>query len=197
MTDPRPITREDLAKFLPNQRAIRAFERLFVVVPQLVETVPIELTAIHIELLEIQTELLEIQDEFILLHSELDSTTVLAGSADAAAISALDLIDRLTGLLELVALAPRETMEPANENPLPLPALGTLSEQDADQVTVAGGSIIASLTNNTGSLIDSATTLTDGAGVALGTLTNAPSAGNPAKWATIDDNGTTRYLPLW
>ncbi len=33
MADPRPITREELAKFLPNQRAIRAFEKLFDLVP--------------------------------------------------------------------------------------------------------------------------------------------------------------------
>ena len=33
MADPRPLTREELAKFLPNQRAIRAFEKLFEIVP--------------------------------------------------------------------------------------------------------------------------------------------------------------------
>lgn len=33
MADPRPPTREDLAKFLPNQRAIRAFEELFKLIP--------------------------------------------------------------------------------------------------------------------------------------------------------------------
>lgn len=31
--DPRPPTREDLAKFLPNKRTIRAFEKLFELVP--------------------------------------------------------------------------------------------------------------------------------------------------------------------
>jgi hypothetical protein len=33
MADPRPLTREELSKFLPNQRAIRAFEKLFDLVP--------------------------------------------------------------------------------------------------------------------------------------------------------------------
>jgi hypothetical protein len=33
MADPRPPTREELARFLPNQRAIRAFEKLFDLVP--------------------------------------------------------------------------------------------------------------------------------------------------------------------
>jgi hypothetical protein len=33
MTDPRPLTRNELAEFLPNQRAIRAFEKLFDLIP--------------------------------------------------------------------------------------------------------------------------------------------------------------------
>ena len=37
----------------------------------------------------------------------------------------------------------------------------------------------------------------NGAAAALGTLTNAPAAGDPTKWVPIDDNGTTRYLPAW
>jgi hypothetical protein len=31
--DPRPLTRAELAQFLPNQRAIRAFEKLFDLIP--------------------------------------------------------------------------------------------------------------------------------------------------------------------
>lgn len=41
------------------------------------------------------------------------------------------------------------------------------------------------------------TTLTNNAAASLGTLTNAPAAGNPTKWFAIDDNGTTRYIPSW
>lgn len=33
MADPRPLTRNELAEFLPSQRAIRAFEKLFDLVP--------------------------------------------------------------------------------------------------------------------------------------------------------------------
>jgi hypothetical protein len=57
--------------------------------------------------------------------------------------------------------------------------------------------ITADLTNNTGRLIDSSVALTNGAAAATGTLTNAPTAGNPTKWIPIDDNGTTRYIPAW
>lgn len=47
------------------------------------------------------------------------------------------------------------------------------------------------------SLIITSTALTDGAGAGAGTITNAPSAGNPTKWIGINDNGTTRYVPAW
>lgn len=42
-----------------------------------------------------------------------------------------------------------------------------------------------------------AVTLTNGAAAQVGTLTNAPAAGNPTKWAPVNDNGTTRYVPMW
>lgn len=43
----------------------------------------------------------------------------------------------------------------------------------------------------------SSAAFTDGAAAQTGTLTNAPSAGNPSKWIPISDNGTTRYVPSW
>lgn len=52
-------------------------------------------------------------------------------------------------------------------------------------------------TANAATFHTSKTTLTDGAGIGSGTITNAPSAGNPTKWIGIDDNGTTRYIPAW
>lgn len=52
-------------------------------------------------------------------------------------------------------------------------------------------------TNNAAALVRTNTALTNGAGVAAGTLLTAPTAGNPTKWIGIDDNGTTRYIPAW
>lgn len=49
----------------------------------------------------------------------------------------------------------------------------------------------------TTTLITSTVALTDGAGASAGTITNAPSVGNPTKWIPINDNGTTRYIPAW
>lgn len=59
------------------------------------------------------------------------------------------------------------------------------------------GDVTAALVNNTGRLIDSNTPLTDGAAGFTATLNNAPAAGDPAKWVSIDDNGVTRYIPCW
>lgn len=46
-------------------------------------------------------------------------------------------------------------------------------------------------------LLTTAATATSGAGASLGTLSNAPSAGNPTSWLKIVDNGVTRYIPAW
>ncbi len=46
-------------------------------------------------------------------------------------------------------------------------------------------------------LIHSGTNYGNGAGAALGTLANAPIAGNPTVWIPIDDNGTLRHIPAW
>lgn len=39
--------------------------------------------------------------------------------------------------------------------------------------------------------------LSNAAGAATATLTNAPSAGNPTKWITVNDAGTLRRIPAW
>lgn len=46
-------------------------------------------------------------------------------------------------------------------------------------------------------LVSSGVSLNNGAGSGAGTLTTAPTAGNPTKWIPINDNGTTRYIPAW
>ena len=78
IADPLKLTRNELAKFLPSQRAIRAFEQLFDVIPS-------ELNATNATLVEISTA---------------------AGSAEASAQQAIGAIDRLAQAVELLALAP-------------------------------------------------------------------------------------------
>lgn len=75
----------------------------------------------------------------------------------------------------------------------------------AGAVQVAGGIAVTKniygnadvYSNNTNFLLRTKTTLANGAGASAGTITNAPSVGNPTKWISIDDNGTTRKIPAW
>lgn len=48
-----------------------------------------------------------------------------------------------------------------------------------------------------GNLLATGATLTNNAAGNVGTLNNAPAAGNPTKWIKIVDNGTTRSIPTW
>lgn len=72
----------------------------------------------------------------------------------------------------------------------------TLIIDDGAQQVVARGNN-GFYVQASGQLIGSFTTLTNNAGVAAGTLLNAPAAGNPTKWIPIDDNGTIRNIPAW
>jgi hypothetical protein len=53
------------------------------------------------------------------------------------------------------------------------------------------------LTLGNATLLATNIALNNGAAAQAGTLTNAPTAGNPTKWIPINDNGTTRYVPAW
>ena len=64
-------------------------------------------------------------------------------------------------------------------------------------VSSTGLAVTGTLTTSSTTLHTSSVSLTNGAAAALGTLTNAPVAGNPTKWIPIVDNGVTRYIPCW
>ena len=64
-------------------------------------------------------------------------------------------------------------------------------------ITTTGLAVTGTLTTSSTTLHTSSVALTNGAGSSAGTLTNAPSVGNPTKWIPIVDNGTTRYIPCW
>lgn len=76
--------------------------------------------------------------------------------------------------------------------------LSTFALMDLDSVT--GLSLAVPLVVNPAggtTLLKSGVALANGAAAAAGTLTNAPAAGNPTKWISIDDNGTIRKIPAW
>lgn len=75
MADPRPLTRDELAQFLPTQRAIRAFEQLFRLIP---------------------TDLVDVLNQAI-------SASTDANSALALGNSTADALDRLADAVEQLA----------------------------------------------------------------------------------------------
>ena len=76
----------------------------------------------------------------------------------------------------------------------------TIGTNNTARIIISGAGVVAcqgALEVNSATLIKSNTTLTDGAAAAVGTLTNAPTAGNPTKWVLINDNGVVRKFPTW
>lgn len=80
----------------------------------------------------------------------------------------------------------------------------TIAHPNAAAFTVGadpgGGNLVrigGALTVNSATMIATKTAFTNGAAAQVGTLTNAPAAGDPTKWIPVDDNGTTRYIPAW
>ena len=71
--------------------------------------------------------------------------------------------------------------------------LFSVSNNETRKITVSN----LTYNGNQSSLVVSSVTLINGAGVAAGTLLNAPAVGNPTKWIPINDNGTIRYIPAW
>jgi hypothetical protein len=61
----------------------------------------------------------------------------------------------------------------------------------------SGDTLIVAPSVGTGALMATSAALANGAAAAAGTLTNAPAAGNPTKWISINDNGTIRKIPAW
>lgn len=76
-------------------------------------------------------------------------------------------------------------------------AAGLMEVNDSSGGTFRDLELRNIITNNAAAAFSTNTTLTDFAGAGAGTLTNAPTAGNPTKWCGFDDNGTTRYFPTW
>lgn len=76
-------------------------------------------------------------------------------------------------------------------------ASSTLNARLADDSAYADVVVKDLYTNNAAALVRSNVALTNQAGVAAGTLLNAPTAGDPSKWVAINDNGTVRKIPTW
>lgn len=106
------LNRQQLASFLKNQEAIVAFEQLF--------------------------------DFSAATPATIEEAAVLAGTAAAIANQALAMLADVTAMLEQLSAAPAPSAPAAPDDFTPpvIPAtLGTLAEQDANNVAITGGAI--------------------------------------------------------
>ena len=76
----------------------------------------------------------------------------------------------------------------AGTNKYNIYASGTAPNYFAGEVQIAG---------STTPMLRAVVAMSNGAAAAVGTLTNAPVAGNPTKWIEFNDAGVTRYIPAW
>jgi len=192
----QPITRDQLAKFLPDNDTIRRFEKLF----QLVGTT----TPANIDV----------------IFRLIDEVTISAGTGNAAANSANASLDAIAQALAVLSSAPPQQpqTQPDNLQPpiqsgngpddlSPPIQVGTLGQQQADRVRITGGSIDGTVIGATTSAAATVSTLTSAGTVVVGALLNLTSAGagqiqfpatqNPSANAnTLDDYEEGTWTPV-
>jgi hypothetical protein len=76
-------------------------------------------------------------------------------------------------------------------------AIGATAVAARLTVNESGAVFSAGITHGSATLLTTTVNLTNGAAAQVATLNNGPLAGDPTKWVPVNDNGTTRYVPLW
>lgn len=177
MADPKPLTRDQLAKFLPDHEAVRRFERLFAVAGELTPTDVSTLYRLS------QEASIDAGVAASKAQSALDSLTAIAqdlaitAGFESKATEALDAVLRLAQALEFIALAPR-------------PELGTIVPQNSDGVDITGGSI-----SGLGTPLEISSGGT-GANTAAGARTNLGATGVGSNLFTLGNPSAIRYVRI-
>ena len=185
--DPKPLTRKELAEFLPSMRAIKAFEKLFDLVPSSINDLEINVNDAGSKAAQALS----------LLESIAQSLELLANAPIIQSNIAEDDFHAVNELINDDLIHINQEQINSNDDLLPRLEIGTISSQNNDSVEITGGTITANITNNQTVLLSTSVALTDNAAAQAATLLNSPVVGNPSKWVAIKDNGTTRYIPTW
>lgn len=150
--DPKPLTRDQLAKFLPDAEAIKRFERLFTVAGDLTPT------------------------DVATLYRLTQEASIDAGIAGTKATEALDALNRIANSLEILAKAPLQQQDTFlvgdyidvnTTAPAPVGAVGRLRWNDTDgtlDLGLKGGNVTLQLGQENVLLVknDEVTALNDG-----------------------------------
>jgi hypothetical protein len=109
---PRKLTRNQLAEFLPNARAVRAFEQLL---EQVSTLLPEDIATINRLIQETYIEAAlgtsKAQEALDLLGNNAQTAAVNAGTADAKASAALDALNSIARSLDVLAKAPASRID--------------------------------------------------------------------------------------
>jgi hypothetical protein len=189
VTQTKPIPRNQLSRITDNHRAMRVFEAL---AQDVGKTLPDQANE---------------QDATITAQAAIIVAMQGIINAQAAAITALNAaiilkapIDSptFTGIVSgitkgMVGLGSVDNISDADKPVSTAQATAIALKASLAGATFTGAVALAGGAN----LLATTAALTNGAGAALGTITNAPTAGNPTKWVEFDDGGTIRRFPSW
>lgn len=123
------------------------------------------------------------------------SAKATAGTVNVAIFQSSDATDKLDLRINLTGsptAGSRQGVIQVTEQNVGFRALAL--NPSGGQVVVGSGGLA---TVGGAQVITTTSALANGSGAGLGTLANAPAAGNPTKWIGINDNGTIRYVPSW
>lgn len=141
---PRNLTRNQLAEFLPNARAVRAFEQLL---EQVSTLLPSDIVTINRLIQEAYIEAAsgtsKAQVALDLLGKNAQTAELNAGAADAKATAALDALSSIAKSLELLANAPVQQAAPSvNDAPPPSRWPGVSELADASVKIPTAGMVL-------------------------------------------------------
>jgi len=177
MADPKPLSRDQLAKFLPDAESIKRFERLFAVAGDLTPTDVATLYRLTQEAsIDANSADSKAQMAVDALAQIIQDAAINSGSADSKATQALDALSSIAKSLELLALSPAKREDTFLKGdyidinttaPAPVGAVGRLKWNDTDgtlDLGLKGGNVTLQLGQENVLRVknDEATTLNDG-----------------------------------
>lgn len=177
MADPKPLTRDQLAKFLPDHEAIRRFERLFSVAGDLTPADVAILYRLSQEAsIDANTADAKAQSALDSLGQIIQDAALNSGSAELKAAEALDSLARIASALELLTQSPAarddtflrgDYVDISTTGPTPVGAVGRLKWNDTDgtlDLGLKGGNVTLQLGQENVLLVknDDSVPLTDG-----------------------------------